>query len=237
MTAPDLPETADRRTYVATVSLLSLLGLVYVIECMTALATGSATGGLDPPAWNLTAFTLDRMGALSAEGVLVRHEWWRLLMAPLLHAGPAHILFNAFALWIISPRLEGLLGPGRLLAIFAASCLVGDLFSLLLNPVTVVSVGASGGILGLFAAAAIVSFGIMPGPARTALQLDALRLLIPALIPALLIPLTGGAQDGVDVAAHLGAAIGGLLIGLPLFWRQRSMRRAGGEPDPWTSHD
>jgi rhomboid protease GluP len=214
---PNAPSEAPG-SVAATVLLLGVISLVFLAEVMASAASGGTP-------WDLDVQLLTRLGGSSRDLVVREGQWWRVLTAPLLHGGALHVGLNALALWIIGPRLERLVGSAWFLAIFASSCLVGDLFSLAINWRSIVSIGASGGIMGLFATALIVSFGLEPGSSlRTELQSDAARVLAPALIPALFIPLMGGTQDGVDVAAHLGGALGGLAPGLFLMQRTKGRR-------------
>jgi rhomboid protease GluP len=57
--------------------------------------------------------TLHRLGALEPWAVRVGGEYWRLLTSLFLHYGPLHLLFNLYALFIIGPGLERLLGSVR----------------------------------------------------------------------------------------------------------------------------
>jgi rhomboid protease GluP len=57
--------------------------------------------------------TLHRLGALEPWAVLWGGEYWRLLTSLFLHYGPLHLLFNLYALFIIGPGLERLLGSVR----------------------------------------------------------------------------------------------------------------------------
>ena len=216
---PTQPE-GPKGLAVMTITVLAVLAGAFVVE---VIASTAARPGLlleDPQEWRFGTYTLLSLGGLSKTLVVKDGQWWRLLTAPLLHGGPVHILLNGLAMAIMGARLERLVGPAWLLGIFAGSAICGGLSSLVLNPEWVVSVGASGGIMGLFAAAAVVSFHLeTSSKARADLRDDALRVMLPTLIPALLIPSSGGAQNGIDVAAHLGGALAGLAFGALLLGR------------------
>lgn len=81
---------------------------------------------------------------------------WRLLTSAFLHSPSQifHILFNMFALWMIGPYLEALLGRARYLALYLVSALAGSVVYLLFQPTdgTQAVVGASGAVFGLFGA-------------------------------------------------------------------------------------
>jgi hypothetical protein len=64
--------------------------------------------------------------------------------------------------------------------------------------------------MGLFAAMLVASAHYPPGPIRTGLQLNAVYVLIPSLLPP-----AGALQgDQIDYASHFGGAIAGAAVGL-----------------------
>lgn len=102
------------------------------------------------------------------------------------------------------------------------------MLSLMLNPVNIESVGASGAIMGVLAAMWVCSFRFPSGPIRSHLQRTALAVLIPSLLPAATL-----AGVRVDVAAHAGGAVAGALAGAILLGRslpehaRRQFQRSG----------
>ena len=54
--------------------------------------------------------TLHYLGALEPDAVIIRHEYWRLLTALFLHYGALHISFNLYALYLLGPELERMIG-------------------------------------------------------------------------------------------------------------------------------
>jgi membrane associated rhomboid family serine protease len=84
-------------------------------------------------------------------------QYYRLLTSAFLHDGPTHILFNMWALWVIGPALERLLGRTRFLAMYFLSALGGSVLVYLLTAVNVPTLGASGAIFGLFGATLVLS--------------------------------------------------------------------------------
>ncbi len=131
---------------------------------------------------------------------------YTLLTSIFLHAGLLHLAFNSYALYVLGTLTEQILGPTRMLSTFFAAALVGGLGSAILTP-WAVSVGASGGILGLFGVAIVlewIRFG---------------RISSSTIIVALL-AVGGGFLQGVDVIAHalgllVGAAMGWAFLGRP----------------------
>ena len=180
-----------------TCSLLLLLALVFVGEQAGGLASGGDLAFSYP--------ALIAIGGVSRD-LVASGEWWRLAAAPLLHGGVSHLIGNGVVLLFAGMTLERLVGRGWLAGIFAASALGGVAGSVLLNSPAVVSVGASGAVMGLLAAMIACSFHIGAYEQRTRLRWIGARLMIPALIP-----FGGLAGVAVDYNAHLGgAAVGGL---------------------------
>jgi rhomboid protease GluP len=142
-------------------------------------------------------------------GRLVFHDGqvWRLFTAPMLHASLAHIAGNSIVLLIVGWRLERLIGRAWLAAIFFVSAIGGSLGSVCLNGQGPVSVGASGAIMGLLAAAFVCSFHLAAYETRNKLRFLSLRLLIPALIPT---------SGSIDYSCHFGGAVTGVVLGFAL---------------------
>jgi membrane associated rhomboid family serine protease len=86
-------------------------------------------------------------------------QWYRLITAAFLHEAPLplHILFNMWALIIVGPPLERLLGRTRFLTLYLLSALGGSVLFYLIGPPTQLSLGASGAIFGLFGAYFVVA--------------------------------------------------------------------------------
>lgn len=148
--------------------------------------------------------TLGRMGAASSQHILAG-QWWRLLAATALHGGVLHIVFNSLGLWNLGRLLEGLFGSWRFLSLYVLSGLAGSLLGVALANSS--SVGASGAICGLLAAAAALGVrprGELPPPIAHNLKNMALANLgITALVSL---------QARVDWRAHLGGALLGAIL-------------------------
>jgi len=88
---------------------------------------------------------------------------YRLLTSAFLHEqglggfGPLHIIFNMWALILVGPALERLLGRLRFLSVYLFSALGGSVLFYLLAPVNELGLGASGAVFGLFGAWFVVS--------------------------------------------------------------------------------
>lgn len=147
-----------------------------------------------------------RMGALTGEGLL-SGEPWRWFAAAFLHAGIWHVGLNAWALWILGRRVEALIGPYRMGALFLLSCLGGSILHETFSSPGDIAVGASTGILGLLAAQGALVLArpdLAPRRIRGLLWREAWvnGLLISAIS---LLPFVGG-------LAHLGGALAGFVL-------------------------
>jgi membrane associated rhomboid family serine protease len=204
-----------------TVGLIALLLLIFWIETRFAFDIGK--GG------NLSVQSLIAFGAVSRDLVIGSGQWWRIGLAPLLHASLSHIIGNSVALFFVGLRLEPTIGRGWFVLIFVASALGGVVGSLSGNLPGLPSVGASGAITGLVAALFVMSFNpYADEDHQQRMRKTALRFGVPALLP-----LAFGASGHVDYFAHAGGAIAGGALGMVIcaVWadspRPRFARLAG----------
>jgi rhomboid protease GluP len=170
-----LPEKARRP--VATAGLLAFLLGMFVVE---QFAKGSRQ---DSGLLGVDVETLFSLGGMNRDAVLKSGEWYRLLTAALLHGDAFHILFNGLALGLAGYLLESMVGRAWLVTLFFVGALGGSLMGLALNPENMVSVGASGAVMALLAAALVVASRFPPGPRKLQMQTQILQFLIPSLIP------------------------------------------------------
>jgi len=92
---------------------------------------------------------------------------WRFITSAFLHSPNflLHIVFNMYALWMLGPYLENLLGRLRFVALYLLSAIGGSVGYFVIVPASeaydsrwyVGAVGASGAIFGLFAALVVVN--------------------------------------------------------------------------------
>jgi rhomboid protease GluP len=190
---------------IVTYALLITIVAVFIAEHLYPV--GPWSGPLAPNILTLLAW-----GGLNRDLVFQSGEWYRLFSAALLHSDLFHLIFNGVALYFAGAMLEPLVGRAWFFALFALGALSGSLMSLAVNPPTMVSVGASGAIMGLLTAAFVCSFRFLSGGARTRIQMILLQVFIPSLIP-IAISRTG---HDIDFAAHIGGALNGALLGLAL---------------------
>lgn len=197
--------TVERRP-LATIGILAVLAVVFVVEQL-AKAGGDSAG-----IFGVNVGTLFALGGMNRNAVVASREWYRLLTAALLHGDALHLLFNGIALGMAGFVLESLLGRAWFISLFFIGALGGSLMGLAINPPEVVSVGASGAVMGLLAAALVTAMRFPRGVQRTQIQVSMLQFLIPSLIP--LASFRHGGR--VDFAAHFGGAIAGAAAGFVL---------------------
>ncbi len=132
-------------------------------------------------------------------------EYWRILTGGALHGGLLHIYFNGQALYGFGNLIEYLSNRAHLAIVFMLAIIGGGLFSLLFLPAGI-SVGASGGIMGLIGYLAIYGY-------RRKRQLP------PDFLKSMLINIGFIAAFGiiayqiVDNFGHLGGLIVGAIYG------------------------
>ncbi|MCC6333582.1 MAG: rhomboid family intramembrane serine protease [Myxococcales bacterium] len=185
----------------ATLTTAALLVIVFVLE--VALSGDEVTGLLAPSIQVLVA-----LGGISKDFLFDQHQWWRLVAGPLLHADLVHLVLNGLVLVFAGFLVESMVGKLRWVAIYGLGALCGGLLSALLNPANIVSVGASGAGMALLAAVFVLAFSLPEPQARSGMQVNALRFLVPSLLPIA----TSRSGGHIDFAAHLGGALGGALV-------------------------
>ena len=200
------PECARQRQDVRTMRATSDAPvLTYIlIGINVAVALGALMGGASATTGGIGGSTLLQEGSVSRFTV-GDGEYYRLLTAGFLHAGFFHLLFNMLSLYILGSMLEPAVGRLRFALIYFVSLLAGSFGALLLEP-TAPTVGASGAIFGLMAAAAVVlrnrGIGIMESGLGIWIGLN---LLITFTVP------------NISIGGHVGGLIGGAVCALVLF--------------------
>ncbi len=221
----------------------------------TGYGFGSVTSAVK---WLLIAngavFLVQQLGAgsfLETWGTVWPRSWpwdlqlWRLVTYQFMHGGPLHILFNMLGLFFLGPTLERHWGTPRFVGFYLGCGIAGGLTYILLAGLKVLVVapllGASGAILGLLAACAIlfphfvIILIVFPVPIRVAAVI---------LIFLAIATVVGRGVNAGGEAAHLGgmaagavyalgqARIGSLKGRLRVPWsRRRHQRRLSVEED------
>jgi membrane associated rhomboid family serine protease len=209
------PECAGQRTQVrrgpAAISPTATPYVTYTLIALNVIAFLASMGGgaaaVDGGGSVIRDFGL--AGPPVADG-----EWYRLVTGGFLHAGLIHLGLNMLVLYFIGRLLEPAVGGARFLAIYMASLLAGAFGALLLDP-NEITVGASGAIFGLLAAAFVIARRRgMEALASEIGMLVAINLLITFTIP------------NISIGGHVGGLVGGALAALAV---SAGERQRGGQ--------
>lgn len=194
---------AELRKYTPYAFLTPILLLLNVGVFVAMAVSGAAP-------WNPKIETLLAWGADYGPAAF-GGEWWRLFTAAFLHSGVPHLALNMLCLYGAGVFAERMLGGSGFLVTYLASALAGNLASVAWSP-SVVSVGASGAVFGLFGAnfAATLRAGdTIPPLIRRNILTGTGKLLAINFAVGFLSP-------NVDVAAHVGGLICGFVAGFVL---------------------
>ena len=169
--------------------------VTYVLMAINVLLFLGAGGSLGGSGGNQVEQDFLLAGVLVDQG-----DYWRLVTSGFLHSGLFHIMFNMYALYWLGTMLEPVLGHVRFVALYFSSLLAGSFGVLLLTAPNVATVGASGAVFGLMAAAFVLQHerGINPMQSGLAAVIG-LNLVITFLVP------------GISIGGHLGGLIGGAI--------------------------
>lgn len=178
--------------------------------------------------------SMDDAGAMLAWGANATRldapaSAWRLLASTFLHAGVAHVFFNATSLMVVAPAVERLFTRWGFWVVYAAGGAGASLASLAWRGAhdggaRSLSVGGSGAVFALGGALLVAAIRLRGRLAPTRARAFAAALLY-LLAPALAAGMT---RHGTDNVAHAAGIAGGALLGmlLPL------SPRLGGPPTP-----
>jgi membrane associated rhomboid family serine protease len=177
-----------------------LLGVNILVYGLCVMQAGQA---------DIPVGLLFRYGAMYSDAI-ERGEYWRMITAGFLHAGPLHILGNMLCLMLWGGPLERRLGALYFTLIYLSGLLGGAIVSDISHPGPYLSVGASGAISAVLGA------------------LLALRLLRLVDLPWSFFVVNIGLNIAIaasfariDWGAHLGGFIAGMIacVGLDLLER------------------
>lgn len=128
-------------------------------------------------------------------------EIYRLITCGFLHADIIHLFCNMYSLYIIGTQLENFIGKKKFVIVYFISMITGSLLSCVMSNSW--SVGASGAIFGLIGS--LIYFGYH------------YRIYLGSVIKSQIVPLLilnlgiGFIIPNIDVSAHIGGLVGGLL--------------------------
>jgi membrane associated rhomboid family serine protease len=160
------------------------------------------------------ASIVDRF-AFKPHEVLKEREWYRLITGGFVHVGLGHLAFNMITLFFFGPWLEQILGSVRFVILYVGAELAAHALTLFIHRAsrTYAAVGASGAVSG-------VVFGFC-----LFFPFEMLYVFFALPIPAILFAVLyvagsiyamkqreAGMTGGIAHEAHLGGAIGGLVL-------------------------
>jgi membrane associated rhomboid family serine protease/cytochrome c-type biogenesis protein CcmH/NrfG len=201
---------------VVTYTLIAINIAVFVIE----IAKGA---GFDTMSPDLAVRLGANYGPMTLAG-----QWWRLLSAMFLHFGFLHVFMNMFILLSLGSLAERLMGRAAFSVLYFATGLAGGLASLAVHP-QLVSAGASGAVFGV--AGGLISYLLFKKApvdfAKAKKQLTSLGIF-------LLYNFVYSLRPGIDMMAHLGGVVSGLVIAAAL---PRFLKAPGAETIPTPLHE
>ena len=124
---------------VYTIILIASFAAVTAVQFMTGLDRSILIAGFVKPAF------------------LHDHQYWRILTGAAMHGGLLHVALNGYAFYSFGRIFEMLANRAHLGNVFLLSALGGGALSLVLAP-NGISVGASGGIVGLIGYLTVYAF-------------------------------------------------------------------------------
>ena len=145
-------------------------------------------------------------------------DLYRMLTSAFLHYGPAHILFNMWALYVVGPPLEAALGRLRFIGLYALSALGGSVLVYLLSSPAALTAGASGAIFGLFGATFVIGKRLNMD-VRWVMILIAINLAFTFVIPLI-------SSQNISWQGHIGGLVTGAAVAAAYAYAPRKSRNA-----------
>jgi membrane associated rhomboid family serine protease len=143
-------------------------------------------------------------------------QYYRLVTSAFLHYGPAHLLLNMWALWVVGPPLEAWLGRLRFSALYALSGLGGSVLVYLISPLSTATAGASGALFGLFGATFMVAKRL-DLDLRWVLSVIVFNLAFTFVVPAV-------STQRISWQGHVGGLVTGGLVAAAYVYAPRERR-------------
>ncbi|MDT4892117.1 MAG: hypothetical protein QOE97_1152 [Pseudonocardiales bacterium] len=192
---------------------LVTIGLI-TANVVVFLITGTqAVGGLTQPGDGSSK--LFNQWQLQPLAVEAHDEYYRLITSAFLHVSLLHIASNMFALAVIGPPLERLLGRWRFAALYLLGALGGSAAVYAWGQVLTPVAGASGAIFALFGAALVLvrKLGLDP---QWLIMIVVLNFVFTFSI------------HNISKLGHIGGFVTGVLVALAIAGLPQSRTRVGG---------
>lgn len=194
-----------------TSALLAANAGVFAAQVSLAGHLRFAIGGADAHDHTLWNAILRWLGGNDSAYTIADTRLETLVTSCFLHGSILHLGFNLIALWQFGPFLERAVGRGRYLPLYLVSGVVGSAFSAIAGRLfgASLSIGASGAICGLIGAMLVLGARTQGWRGPLARQMAGWLGFL--LVLGLAKNLQGGMVQ-VDNAAHVGGALGGVLL-------------------------
>ena len=163
----------------------------------------------------------------SEEGIVVGFKPWQLLTYGFLHdpSNYAHIILNLYALWAFGGEVEQTLGSKRFFWLYFVSVIVAGIAQLVTQTMSLdgggigPTMGASGGVFGV-----LLAFAMLFPHRKLMLIFPPIPMKAWIMVSAYAaIELANGVfrtNTGVAHFAHLGGALGGLIVMLSINYKR-----------------
>ncbi len=203
-------------------AIVALNLLVFVVQVALARERVVGADGVERIQWaagailHVPATESLLFGANYALATVSEHRIETLVTSCFLHAGILHVGLNMLVLWQAGPVVERAVGAARMAPMYLFAGIVGSVCSTAINWIgrrESFSVGASGAIMGVLAAAMVLGWRAQgwKGPFTQTMA----RWLGANLVLGIVFTQVGGNTDN---AAHIGGAIAGAVAAM--LWRR-----------------
>ncbi|HEY5561283.1 MAG TPA: rhomboid family intramembrane serine protease [Clostridiaceae bacterium] len=186
-----LSKNESKKYYFITYILISINVFMFIISAI-----------LSQSVMSISTNVLISLGA-KVDYLIASGEVYRLITCMFLHGGLMHIVLNMYALYAIGPLIEKVYGRKAYIILYMLSGILSSLFSFVFSPS--VSIGASGAIFGLMGAVLIYAFKYRSQLGRKFLNNISMIIAINLAIGITL-------MSYIDIYAHIGGLIGGIII-------------------------
>ena len=138
--------------------------------------------------------------------------WWQLITSEFTHVQVLHIAFNMFALYVLGPQLELVVGRARFLALYLLSALTASALVYWASPEFQPTLGASGAIFGVMGGLLVVALKLRANPQGILVWIG-INFLLTFTV------------SGISWQGHLGGFLGGVACAAVLVYAPRGPRR------------
>lgn len=148
--------------------------------------------------------------------LILEGQWYRLFTSMFLHFGMGHLLNNMVLLLFLGDTLESMIGKWKYLLIYLGGGITGNLVSMIVDCRTgqmAVSAGASGAVFAVIGGILVI---LIRHKGRVQ-DMTASRLLFMMALSIY----HGFQSTGIDNAAHVGGALGGIVLTLLLYRKKK----------------